>query len=240
MRTAGVRILALAIFAPFLVAAAFDDVAGTRHNLVGAPGKPVCEICHFEVGPASPLSPFYRAAGPRGYNLPTGPSLSCVACHDGAVATDSHAINVDDPRLGAPSVEFREPAQTRIGRFLFGDGPGASRREAPPLMKVDHPISIPYPRRETGTLTPADATVTLSRYWSIPDRKESGIALPTGPVSSYLPLPQGPPDPEASSSLVRTTAGAVHCDSCHNPHKNTIRPFLRMAPSALCLSCHDR
>lgn len=35
------------------------------------------------------------------YNQPTGSSLTCLACHDGALAKDMHGVNVDTARLGA-------------------------------------------------------------------------------------------------------------------------------------------
>ena len=43
------------------------------------------------------------AASPRNhpYNQPTGSSLTCLACHDGALAKDMHGINVDTARIGA-------------------------------------------------------------------------------------------------------------------------------------------
>ncbi|MFQ6079522.1 MAG: cytochrome c3 family protein [Thermodesulfobacteriota bacterium] len=33
----------------------------------------------------------------------------------------------------------------------------------------------------------------------------------------------------------------MECGSCHNPHDNSIRPFLRNTNenSALCLTCHN-
>ncbi len=41
--------------------------------------------------------------------------------------------------------------------------------------------------------------------------------------------------------LYGSNADRVECASCHNPHDNSNRPFLRMsnANSALCLTCHD-
>ena len=41
--------------------------------------------------------------------------------------------------------------------------------------------------------------------------------------------------------LYGPSADRVECASCHNPHDNTNRPFLRISNdnSALCLTCHD-
>jgi len=83
--------------------------------------------------------------------------------------------------------------------------------------------------------------VTLSRYWALPDRHADGLTLPTAGASSYLDLPEGKiSSPEMLSGLVRTSSGMVQCDSCHNPHSEKIRPFLRLPSATLCLVCHNR
>lgn len=161
------------------------------------------------------------------YNHPTGSSLTCLACHDGALGKDMHGINVDQPRIGA---EANVPWEGAVGQ-----------RGAPPLSRVDHPISIPYPRNPSGRFVPDNPGVTLARYWTLPDRHAEGLTLPTTESSSYLDLPQEKvSSPELLSGLVRTTSGMVQCDSCHNPHSEKIRPFLRVPSATLCLVCHNR
>lgn len=161
------------------------------------------------------------------YNHPTGPSLVCLSCHDGALGADMHGINVGDVRVGASAdVPFKGMS-----------GP----LSAPPLSRVDHPISIRYPRQPNGRFTPENPTVTLSRYWALPDRQAHGLVLPASGSSSYLDLPEVEVSgSEQLSSLVRTTGGMLECDSCHNPHSEKIRPFLRVPSATLCLVCHDR
>ncbi len=243
-------------------ASPLEEVKHTRHNLIVpmAEDGNSCTVCHTEAIPwratskqkkgetqagkrkkvsQAPLwgnSPsknmFYRATqtaplSEHPYNHPTGGSLVCLSCHDGALGTDMHGINVGNPRVGAAAnVTF--------------DGM-AGPRGAPPLSRVDHPISIRYPRTPDGKFTPLNPTITRSRYWALPDRQAQGLVLPTSDISSYLDLPKGNlSSPEHLDTLVRTTGGMLECDSCHNPHSEAVRPFLRVPSATLCLVCHDR
>ena len=257
--------LALLFFTLFagltaLNASPLDEVIRSRHNLAlpSLPPSTSCTICHIHPVPGAPKAtpaegetapPAEKAPNPplwsghqetpyrltaslpaknHPYNQPTGSSLTCLACHDGALAKDMHGINVNNPRLGA---EATAPWKG-----------GLTRREAPPLSRVDHPISILYPRKPNGQFVPENPTVTYARYWAIPDfRPDVGYVLPETATSSYLDLPKEKvSSPEILSNLVRTTSGRVECDSCHNPHSEKIRPFLRVPSSSLCLVCHDR
>lgn len=242
-----------------LLASPLDEVLKTGHNLIAptAKGENTCTVCHTDEIPwqgqkegiagkeaakvttppplwqqsHSAISP-YRAMqslppSEHPYNHPTGTSMVCLSCHDGALGTDMHGINVDNPRIGAQAdVPFDG---------MFG------KQGAPPLSRLDHPISIPYPRLPNGKFVPLNPTVTQFRYWALPDRQTSGLVLPTSGTSEYLDLPVGEVSgSEHLSSLVRTTGGMLECDSCHNPHSEQIRPFLRVPSANLCLVCHDR
>ncbi len=242
-----------------------DEVYQTRHNLV-APfltSSKVCTVCHTESIPSlgrkkegvpeketNPppdarkkrisFPPLWNTQGvkpydiagdlpsnKRTYNHPTGSSLVCLSCHDGALGADMHGINVGDPRVAAS------------GNIPWTGSVGA--REAPPLSRVDHPISILYPRKPQGMFVPVNPTITRSRYWSLPNRHPGGFTLPESGTSSYLDLPvKNVSSPEHLSTLVRTSSGRVECDSCHNPHSEKVRPFLRVPSATLCLICHDR
>lgn len=243
-------------------ASPLEEVRHTRHNLIVPMSEDgnSCTVCHTEAIPwrgvskekkgeppdpankivilpplwdKSPSKNFsYRATqtaplSEHPYNHPTGGSLVCLSCHDGALGTDMHGINVGNPRVGAAAnVPF--------------DGM-AGPRGSPPLSRVDHPISILYPRRPDGKFTPLNPTITRSRYWALPDRQGEGLVLPTSNTSSYLDLPKGNlSSPEYLDTLVRTTDGMLECDSCHNPHSEAVRPFLRVPTATLCLVCHDR
>ncbi len=161
------------------------------------------------------------------YNHPTGSSLICLSCHDGALGGDMHGINVDNPRIGASALPAWKGMAGPLG--------------APPLSRVDHPVSIVYPRKPNGSFAPHNATITRTRYWALPDRQAEGLTLPTAATSSYLDLPKSEiSNPAHLSGLVRTTGGLMECDSCHNPHSEKVRPFLRVPSKTLCLVCHDR
>jgi len=247
-------IFLLGAFLPQANASPLEAVYQTQHNLIG-PGtetSEACTLCHTDripwqsaaegtakKGPeaAPPLwdaksaSSSFRAIqtlplSEQPYNHPTGPSMVCLACHDGALGGDMHGIKVDNPRLGAAA---NEPWKGLAG--LRGN---------PALSRLDHPISILYPRKPNGMFVPQNPTVTRSRYWALPDRHESGLTLPTTATSAYLDLPQGSTSAEHLSSLVRTTGGRMECDSCHDPHSEKVRPFLRVPSKTLCLVCHDR
>ncbi|MFQ5579811.1 MAG: cytochrome c3 family protein [Nitrospiria bacterium] len=247
-------------------AASLDDVYQTQHNLISPSlaSSDVCRVCHTgsipSLGskkqdkgsakgtlsasgtgkkriPSPPLwnsrgaKPFDIAANlplnKRAYNHPAGSSLVCLACHDGALGKDMHGINVGNPRVAAS------------GNIPWTGSSGA--REAPPLSRVDHPISIIYPRKPLGGFVPVNPTVTRSRYWALPNRDVGGFTLPTSGTSSYLDLPvKNVSSAEHLSTLVRTSSGRVECDSCHNPHSEKVRPFLRVPSATLCLICHDR
>jgi hypothetical protein len=206
-------------------ASPLDEVIQSRHNLLvpSLSNSNSCTICHTDAVPwqaatqkkepqnttapegtaapeaapvqpkevsAPPLwvpkgaKPYNLAATPSGgqpYNHPTGSSLTCLACHDGALGKDMHGINVDQPRLWA---EANVPWNGTAGQ-----------RGAPPLSRVDHPISVLYPRKPNGMFVPLNPSVTFSRYWALPDRHSEGLTLPTAGTSSYLNLPTEKPPP---------------------------------------------
>lgn len=242
-----------------LFASPLEEVFQTGHNLIAPSAKDgnSCTVCHTDDIPwqtnnkdvpekkavkvvmppplwdqgRSAISPYRTIQSlPRDehpYNHPTGTSMVCLSCHDGALGTDMHGVNVGDPRVGAAA-------------DLPFDGM-SGKRGAPALSRVDHPISIPYPRKPNGKFKPLNPTVTQFRYWALPDRQADGLVLPTSGTSEYLDLPAGAvSSSEHLSSLVRTTDGMLECDSCHNPHSESVRPFLRVPSATLCLVCHDR
>ena len=47
----------------------------------------------------------------------------------------------------------------------------------------------------------------------------------------------------ANSGLPSVATGTLQCSTCHNPHENVVRPFLRVASGtveSLCILCHAR
>ncbi len=152
---------------------------------------------------------------------PFGPSFDCLTCHDGALGNDVHQRGIS---AGGGEVRKREVIAVK-------DGARAS----------DHPDSVVYPRSVTGAFSAHSANPNLKRYWSIPDRSSNGVIMPTGPSSASLGLMNIDPDNAfQTTGLVRTFFGMIHCDSCHNPHHNENKPFLRVPANDLCLVCHQR
>lgn len=219
----------------------FDEVNNSRHDFFGreVPGSELsaCDVCHLEPeGTASaPLwdSSKKTVSFPVDYpptpsqrrkksleTKPVGPSFKCLACHDGVLGNDVH-------RSGLNAIGKRGD---------FGeDSP------EPQVRPSDHPDSVIYPRSSAGRLISESNEPRLLKYWSVPDKQGDVVVIPTGPTSAALGL-QGisPDDPIGASRLVRTYEGMIHCDSCHNPHNNETRPFLRLPHQMLCLACHDR
>ena len=215
----------------------FEGVVSSPHHLALSP-EDSCLLCH--TGGQTPaagnsaqprwaeksrIPPFTLDAQPvlgadPDYH-PSGSSTACLACHDGVLAINVHGVS---PEVG------------RRGGNVEG------------LRMTDHPDSILYPRRPNGTFVTERTPPHISRYFSIPDRaaaygeSRQTIEMPQGPVSSYLFKTGGLASvgPDSQRLLVRTSAGRIQCDSCHNPHTNRFAPFLRGSPRTLCLVCHDR
>ena len=152
---------------------------------------------------------------------PFGPSFDCLTCHDGALGTDVHQRGFS---AGGELDRIREMITVKEDARL-----------------LDHPVSIIYPRKTTGEYAAKSANPNLKRYWSIPDRDIDGVIIPTGPNSVSLGLMNIEQDNALQATgLVRTFLGMIHCDSCHNPHLDQNRPYLRVPSNELCLVCHQR
>jgi predicted CXXCH cytochrome family protein len=213
---------------PPVVNAAFGMVDHTRHNL-GLSSDNACIFCHtageiYNSSQASAAAPAPRAVS---FNPPLW---------DQKTAIQSFQLIPLSP-LEKP--ESSHPFGPSSACLTCHDGAlAAGVHEA----KLNHPISLAYPRHPDGRFVPRRDTPNLLRYWSIPDRTPSGVVLPTGPHSRYLSLPTGSAsqDPTVTAKMVRTTLGFIHCDSCHNPHDDSTAPFLRASSKTLCLICHDR
>ncbi|HEY5649317.1 MAG TPA: cytochrome c3 family protein [Nitrospiria bacterium] len=219
----------------------FEEVRSSPHDIFpkGPAGRDLsaCDACHIE-SEDSENPPLWDGRNAiRSYPVeympgkgqkfkssietkPIGPSFKCMTCHDGVLGNDVHGLGFAD---GGP-----DPLTQNISLN-------------PASRTPDHPDSVAYPLNPEGRLVADSPDPRLQRYWAIPDKSEDGVTVPTGPTSSYLGL-QGvaSDDPVEASRLVRTFQGMIHCDSCHNPHDDMHRPFLRVPHKDLCLVCHDR
>ena len=169
--------------------------------------------------PLSEMEPLFGKEDPD--KRPFGPSMGCLACHDGVIGNDIHRRGFS----GGPEINRRKNSE------FDGETKSSS----------NHPDSILYPRKPSGEFTGKQTDPNLKRYWSIADRQVEGVVIPTGPRSDYLGLAEiDPENPIQAIGLVRTLSGVIHCDTCHNPHVNLHRPFLRVPSKDLCLVCHQR
>ena len=219
----------------------FNLVLSSKHNLLSggsaSPLDTVCGSCHIEDGQTDAVPAWDKENPTHAFSLkhimepelgkgtpdtrPFGPSFDCLTCHDGVLGSNVHQLG------------FSGSGPT--------NDPGTVKALQTGMRITDHPDSILYPREPNGRLSSASTDPKLKRYWSIPDRDENGVTLPTGPKSTSLNLQNvDPTDPASASTLVRTFMGVIHCDTCHNPHNNDTRPFLRVPHKTLCLVCHDR
>ena len=208
----------------------YDEVVGSPHNFLGsAVVHEVCLGCHLGVENKDAESA-YLAITPQwggegglngayavGKRNPDGTfsefpdtSTACMECHDGVLAKAVHT-------QGLPVTTER----------------GGSRMR-------NHPQGIAYPRDTKGDFVVPTPLPQNRQFWSIPDlNAENGLTLPSGPTSTYQSIPADS-DASVTANLVRTRNGEIHCESCHNPHSDKVRPFLRAMPPTLCLVCHDK
>ncbi|MBI5137633.1 MAG: cytochrome c3 family protein [Nitrospirae bacterium] len=226
MRT--LALIALAVLtwaAPAAAQAPYEVAALGAHNFGGAGPPQACAGCHIPPDTGDPLlaiSPVWApgaADGPfpvgiknpdGGYTEVTSSEL-CLQCHDGVTAG---AVN--------------PPALTTVTPEHGGQS------------HPDHPVQSRYPRDTAGLFVVPTPLPQNSQFWSVPDVRNGQLVLPSGPTSTYQPIPAGADAAQLHPTVVRTRGGLVECDSCHNPHDATVRPFLRSLPPRLCLVCHDK
>lgn len=196
---------------------AYDEVADTSHNFLGASGgKEVCLACHLEdVSPDDlVINPLWGGGNGKGDFSGTteAPDSSgfCLECHDGVVAKGFEGYE-------------GEPVKPEKGG----------------TRHPNHPIRIRYPRDTGGAFVVPTPLPQNRQYWSVPNIVGGQLVTPTGPVSTYQDLNVDDPRTLAAT-VVRTRDGDIHCESCHNPHSNRTPPYLRAMPPDLCLVCHDK
>lgn len=59
------------------------------------------------------------------------------------------------------------------------------------------------------------------------------------PGSHGFTVPEELGEAVRASGLPLTAGGSMSCQTCHDPHDNTTRPFLRSALDAICTTCHS-
>lgn len=196
-----------------------DETAkpGTDKPAISSAVKPLWDLKNpTEVFTISQGSPSEEEAAPSEKKALPGRPTGCLECHDGTVGKDLKGFDEGE------------------GGFQGGALHGGNR-------SPNHPVDVLYPRRPSGEFVGDQNNPNMRRYWSIPDRAEDGMVLPTGPVSDNLGLRDiDPNDPKQAAQLVHTFSGLIRCETCHDPHNNEVRPFLRATHKTLCLICHQR
>ncbi|MBI3608569.1 MAG: cytochrome c3 family protein [Nitrospirae bacterium] len=215
------------------IAEPFQAVVNSPHNFLGPSetpaGQHVCFGCHAE-GPA------YRAAGGATVLSTTTPEETTGPLWQ----KDAPPFTVESSAPGAKSAPGGS-SSVCLGCHDGVLGLEVHQGASPQSKSFDHPYNTTYPRRANGQFRAERPIVSQYRYWSLPDLRDEGFVLPTGPTSDLLIIPTGvEPTDLASLQMVRTSNGIMHCDSCHNPHDNGNAPFLRAPARDLCLICHNR
>lgn len=208
----------------------YEEVAETSHNFLGATDlSQVCLSCHLsaDVVPGSETqlltaTPIWGGGGDLGGAFPVG-TLTASGTYAEFPDTSGACLECHDGVLATGVHRNEDPVTPERG--------GSN--------KPEHPIRTPYPRGPNGAFVVATPLPQNRQYWSIPDIRDGELRVPTGPMSSYQQVAGG--DPELLKfSLVRSRNGEVACESCHNPHSDRIRPYLRGMPPDLCLVCHNK
>ncbi len=230
--------LALLLVSVGGVSAQFGNkVADTPHNLSWAAKSPmpikdygqICVYCHTPHNNNTEVeAPFWNRSTPTGpYTMysspsidmdiaqsPQGVSLACLSCHDNTIALDA-IVNV-------PS-SYQENAGGGMGGGTSGGGTIGSC--AGSCHTGNNPAGgLNFEGSNLGTNLSNDHPISITYD---PSKDPNFYPASNGKVGT-LPL-YGPNHDQ------------VECATCHNPHDNSNRPFLRMSNngSALCLTCHN-
>ena len=171
-----------------------------------------------------------------------GMALACLSCHDGTQAMDAM---LNGPGFGNDATGGTRsflPDGTTNYTWSNTEGPTMSGNGAPLIgtdLKNDHPIGMKY--CGGGAVSGAGGIQAPSGTCSDPDFMEAtGVA---GNNKSYV-LGGSTASGDLNLKLYGTDVanGLVQCGTCHDPHLDNARTFLRQpaAGSRICLTCHTK
>lgn len=220
--------LALSVLAANLTMA---SVVGTDHDLSTPQTPEVCVFCHTpHAANTEIVVPLWnRVIADKGYTMyssgsmdtssaasPNAYSLVCLGCHDGVMGTKQYGGNnlLDKHDLiNAP-----------------GSG-GMPDMTSNPNCRNCHGEFFREPRAfwlgtDLGDDHPVSIpypTQAMDPDFAVPPNLQRGWWLPT-------------------ADGVRLFEGKIECPTCHNPHSETYKPFLRVpnSGSSMCLTCHTK
>lgn len=204
----------------------------------------------------SSMSPSYK-----------GPTVKCLACHDGSVAVGDVAM-------------YKGSVSPSLNTFKVGDQPtdyagktyAASGTDSRPQYKIgtggsmngNHPVGMPYPELGGATYNgkAMGANVVVSEFQPLATAHQV-TATSTGgglAASTLAPVAAGGGSAASLIKLYTDTAGAgviragtaagvtgMECSTCHDPHnKQTVDDWMlrgtaqgsTQASGYICLQCH--
>ncbi len=218
------------------------NIVGTKHDLrtdqSATSTEQVCAACHIphrlasEVGSARTLLWNHTLSSTATYGTynsstfdgvstiadiggsTTGAaffSTACMSCHDGTVAPNSVYRTLYDDTTGPGTGPGTFGTKSSIGG---GYSLGID-------LTDDHPVNFTYDSAlataDGGLFTPVTVPTDV---WGTVRTKPATYTGVDGPV---------------------LFGGTLQCATCHNPHNNVNKPFLRKTKSGsqLCLECHN-
>jgi len=202
-------------------ARAQGTVVGSKHDLsIGGTRPEICVFCHTPHGASIDIAaPLWNRTVSPGITFtpytsatldsqcpatPSGVSLACLSCHDGAISNPGRHKLINPPGSLSPDDAYagscsRCHTRGQLGPMLT---PGLSVPGT--NLRNDHPISMPFPTtaQDPAFNLPPDAV----RGW--PD-----LRLYDGKVE--CPTCHNPHDPSQGMFLRKSNAADALCLSCH-------------------------
>ena len=221
-----VCLVALVIVAVWALAPPHAVAVDGAHKLATAPGGQVCITCHTPHVANSTLLLWNHQLSALNYSWSDATETTGGTKLPPNIKTWSGSTkNCLSCHDGTVEIgKIYHPAQTFDTTKITGDARIAT---ATGDLKGNHPVAVPYPSGGVANKYNGNVTYGLAQGTALPDATE-WKAAPTK-VKLFN-------DPTAGASNNR----GMECASCHDPHTNTISPYLRdsLTASALCTNCH--
>jgi len=188
-----------------------------------------------------------------------GPSVKCLACHDGSVAIGDvkvfrgkEDININPFYVGQP----KTGTTTEAAKPLFVIGSGGS-------LKGTHPIGMPYPygrAANTYNSSTTGANVVFTEFVADPHQVTNTSKGGGQSASAEFPNAAGGDSQDAYIKLFNDNAGSItagpatgrsgmECSTCHDPHNKQTADDWMLRGTAngtgltgsegyICVQCH--
>ncbi len=219
----GSSLIALFALCLMLVAQpASAQITGSKHDLSGGGygTTELCVFCHTPHYSGSTTFLWNRTAPASGYNVYVSTSMDATAADPAtAVSPSLNCLSCHDGTVAynslvnMPGAGYGTPGTSGLMTQVADTSAFIGRD-----LRNDHPIAITYQTARSAQ-TPSEFNAhTLS-----------GSKLTVTDGTTTLPL--------YGTTVANAT---VECGSCHDPHKTTNAPFLRVSNSgsAVCKTCH--